>query len=67
MTASSDPPKTVRREVIKRMRNIGMGISRRKYIASVVEDGNPAVSCLTDVSFSERFVEPIAAYGSCYR
>ena len=46
---------------------MGMGIGRRKYIVCVAEDGNPAVSCPTDVSFSGGIEELIAIHGSRYR
>ena len=36
----------------KKTKNMGMDISRRKYMICVAEDENPAASCPTDVSFS---------------
>ena len=36
--AASDPPKTIRKEVIKRMRNIGIDISKKKCIVCVMDD-----------------------------
>ena len=48
------------------MRDIGMDISRRKYIVCVAEDENPTISCPTDVSFSGGIKEPTAIHGSRY-
>ena len=36
--AASDPPKTIRKDVIKRMRNIGIDISKTKCIVCVMDD-----------------------------
>ena len=36
--AASDPSKTIRREVIKRMRNIGIDISKKRCIVCVMDD-----------------------------
>ena len=36
----------------KKTKNMGMDISRRKYIVCVVEDRNQTAPCPTDVSFS---------------
>ena len=36
--ANSDPSKTIRKEVIKRMRNIGIDISKRKCVVCVMDD-----------------------------
>lgn len=48
----------------KKTKSMGMRIGRRKYMVYVAEDGHPAVSDLTDVSFSDGIKEPTVTYGS---
>ena len=38
MIAASDPSKTIRKEVIKRMKNIGIDISKKKCVVCVMDD-----------------------------
>ena len=38
MIAVSDPSKTIRKEVIKRMRNIGTDVGKKKFIVCVMDD-----------------------------
>ena len=42
MIAASDPPKTIRKEVIERMKNIGIDIGKGKCIVCVM-DGKGSV------------------------
>ena len=41
--ATSDPPKTIRKDVIKRMRNIGIDISKKKCVVCVMDDKGKAL------------------------
>ena len=51
----------------KKTKNMGMDISRRKYMICAAEDRNQTVSRPTDVSFSGGIKELTAIHGSRYR
>ena len=38
MIVASDPPKTIRKEVKKRMKNMKIDISKKKFIVCVMDD-----------------------------